>query len=829
MRDEDGCSSLESIVARIADEFTTERKRGARPDPSAYARRYPEFAHIIRQVLSSLDLADLSSWSEAELTDQPAVATPPRHLGDFRIVREIGRGGMGIVYEAVQLSLNRRVALKVLPFAAALDRRHLERFRNEAQSAAQLHHSNIVSVFAVGCERGVHFYAMQFIDGQTLAQVIKEMRAATGSDHSEDANPSSEPISLDVVKPPPASDVTETVPLAALSTERSDGRSEFFRTFAKVGMRLAEALDYAHRQGVIHRDIKPANILLDAQGDVWITDFGLARLKNENGLTVSGDLLGTLRYMSPEQTTASRTPVDHRSDIYSLGATLYELVSLRPVFASQDRAVLLRQITSEEPCLLRRLDRAVPVELEIIVAKALAKEPRARYATAQELADDLRRFLDHKPIRARRPSLWEKARKWAYRHRPAVWSAIIAFMVPLMVLGGSIGWAIRDRAIWFDRASAEERADYALAATLESIRVSNADAEADDRFGSLPKRLPDYLRALSDHGWAPAALTPQEAANRLRRRPRAVRDTILGSLDHVLILARFRQAPEAGWLQAVVDRADNDPWRQALRAARRRQDRAAIIRLAAEVDVRAQPRETLFVLELGLFQRAAYDAALNLLRRAQEAYPDDFWINYDLGTTLRWYRPAECHEAIRCLTVATALRPMHARARVWLGNGFAANNQLDEAEGAFRKAIELDPRNARAHYELGLALAAKGRLADGIAAFEQALSLTSEPPTPEGVHIDPVRAVIYCDLGIALLRGGRVEEAIITVQKAIDLKPNFARPRWLYSFALLRSGRFADAATALCQAVSAEIRARTAEVQARTERRIPRRDLIPVE
>jgi serine/threonine protein kinase/Flp pilus assembly protein TadD len=827
MRDDDGCSSLESIVARIADEFTAERKRGVRPDPSAYARRHPAFAHVIRQVLSALDLADLSSWSGAGHSDQAAVEAPPRHLGDFRIVREIGRGGMGIVYEAVQLSLNRRVALKVLPFAAALDPRHLQRFRNEAQSAAQLHHSNIVPVFAVGCERGVHFYAMQFIDGQTFARVIKEMRATTGSDQPEDRDPSSEPISLEVAQPPPVSNVTETKAVAALSTERSDGRTEFFQTAARIGMRLAEALDYAHRQGVIHRDIKPANILLDAQGEVWITDFGLARLKNENGLTVSGDLLGTLRYMSPEQTTLNRTPIDHRTDIYSLGATLYELVALRPVFSSQERAVLLRQITSEEPSPLRRLDRAVPVELEIILTKALAKEPRARYETAQELADDLRRFLDHKPIRARQPSLWERTRKWAQRHRSAVWSALIAFMVSLTALGGSIGWVLRDRAIQQDRAAAEEQADHALAESLESIRLSNAEAE--DRFVIILGRFPDYLRALSNHGWTPETVTPEDAADRLQRRPRAVRDTIVGALDHAVLLARAKPAPEAAnWLQAILDRADSDPWRQALRAARQRGDSAAVIRLAAEVDVTTQPRVTLFVLELGLFQRGAYDAALDLLRRSQQAFPDDFWINYDLGRILsgkplRSYWHTDYREAARFLTVATALRPKHPQARFWLGHALAANDQLDEAMQAFRRAIELDPKYSGAHYELGLALAQKGRLTDCIAAYEQALLLT-----PETARVHPIRAEIYCDLGIAQLRMGRVDEAIITFHKPINHWPDFARARWLYTFALLKSGRFRDAALALRQAVSAEIQEALWLWRART-RQMAQRNHISVE
>src|SRR5262249_6071443 len=225
---------------------------------------------------------------------------PESPLGDFRLVREIGRGGMGVVYEAVQLSLGRRVALKVLPFAAALDARQLRRFKNEAQAAAHLHHPHIVPVYAVGSERGVHYYAMQFIDGQTLSAQIQELRQRQ----------------IDKVARWQGDKVTEgpgTLPSCHLVT-----LSEFFRTAARLGLQAAEALEHAHGVGVVHRDVKPANLLIDGPGNVWVTDFGLARLQSEPGLTMTGDLLGTLRYMSPEQALARPGGVDHRTDVYSL-------------------------------------------------------------------------------------------------------------------------------------------------------------------------------------------------------------------------------------------------------------------------------------------------------------------------------------------------------------------------------------------------------------------------------------------------------------------------------------------------------------------------------
>jgi WD40 repeat protein/serine/threonine protein kinase len=431
---------LESLVAQVAEEFLERQQRGERPDVEEYAARYPERATLLREVLAALRVVGLVSGE----TESPAEKSALGVLGDFRILREVGRGGMGVVYEAEQVSLNRRVALKVLPFAATLDPKQLQRFKNEAQAAAGLHHTHIVPVHAVGCERGVHFYAMQFIEGQTLADLIRQR-----------ANPARgvalalrDSEALGALTQPAVSPDSTIVPAAA-RTERVPRDAAAFRQIATWGIQAAEALEHAHDLGVIHRDVKPANLLIDVRGNVWITDFGLAHCQNQVGLTMTGDLLGTLRYVSPEQALAKRGLVDHRTDVYSLGATLYELLTLHPVIGGEDREEILHRIAFEEPAPPRSWDRTIPPELETIVLKALAKEPAERYATAQELAEDLRHWLEDRPIRARKPSVWQRLRKWRRRHRALVGAAAMTLLLALVFLAISslFVWQARDDAL----------------------------------------------------------------------------------------------------------------------------------------------------------------------------------------------------------------------------------------------------------------------------------------------------------------------------------------------------------------------------------------------
>ncbi|HEV3448810.1 MAG TPA: serine/threonine-protein kinase, partial [Gemmataceae bacterium] len=443
-------ASDQPALADLVEDLTARLKAGEAVDLPAYLAEHPVHAAELQRLYPALRLlADFSQSGSASVP--PAVdGSEPMSapgaavgdLGDFRIIREVGRGGMGIVYEAEQISLGRRVALKVLPFAATMDPRHLQRFQNEARAAASLHHTNIVPVHAVGNERGVHYYAMQYIDGLPLSAVIQELRQQRQL-HATDSQ--SSPAAPDqpttaYAAPPGQGDVAgkpdaETArPLqGALSTKLSPTGREFFHTLAQLGEQAALALDHAHERGIVHRDIKPANLLLDGAGTLWITDFGLAQVQSDTKLTLTGDLLGTLRYMSPEQALAKRVIVDHRTDIYSLGATLYELLTLQPAFTGKDRQELLRQIAFEEPRPLRRVRKAIPAELETIILKALEKNPAERYGTARELARDLRRFLDNQPIQAQPPGIVQRLRKWGLRHQAAV-AAAVAFLVLAVVL-----------------------------------------------------------------------------------------------------------------------------------------------------------------------------------------------------------------------------------------------------------------------------------------------------------------------------------------------------------------------------------------------------------
>jgi serine/threonine protein kinase len=474
--------SVEDLVGQVADEFIDRLDRGEAPDVEEYVRRYPQFGVILRDVLSALQLLRRSEPAFASPADVAVPADRAGRLGDFRIVREVGRGGMGVVYEAEQISLGRRVALKVLPFAAAMDARQLVRFRTEAQAAAHLHHTNIVPVYAVGNERGVHYYAMQFIDGRTLAAVVRALRADPRLAPADAATPRA----------------------ADLTTFHSATGPEFFRAAAKLAIQAAEALEHAHQMGVVHRDVKPGNLLVDTAGHLWVTDFGLARLASDPGLTRTGDLLGTLRYMSPEQTQGKPAAVDHRTDVYGLGASLYELLALEPPFRAAGRAELLWAIAEEEPVPPRRLNRTIPAELETVVLKAMAKSPTDRYATAQDLADDLRRFLDDKPVLARRPTVGQRLRRWARRHRPAVWAAVAAGVVA--ALTGVAALTVSHVAITGERDKARKaEADRtrqlydALVAQAQTARLAGqlgARAEALRALEEAARLAPDPDQAL---------------------------------------------------------------------------------------------------------------------------------------------------------------------------------------------------------------------------------------------------------------------------------------------------------------------------------------------
>jgi serine/threonine protein kinase len=360
--------------------------------------------------------------------------TPLPRLGDFEVVREIGRGGMGVVYEARQVSLNRKVALKVLSGGLGLTAKAVQRFRREAEAAARLHHTNIVPVYATGEQDGTHFYAMELIDGPSLDHAIRQLRHP--SDGDEATPPALSATGPYVEGGPGAS--------SALSSSSLSSDGHYFDTVARLVAEVADALDYAHRQGVVHRDIKPSNLLLSPDGRLSVNDFGLARVLEEPGMTTTGEFVGTPMYMSPEQITAGRAPLDHRTDVYSLGATFYELLTLRPPFAAERRDQVIAQIIHKEPAPPRKLNRKVPVDLETICLKAMDKDPDRRYQTGKEMADDLRRYVNRFAVLAKRAGPLTKAGKWVRRH-PGTAALLACLFVTVVAAGFFAFQASQDR------------------------------------------------------------------------------------------------------------------------------------------------------------------------------------------------------------------------------------------------------------------------------------------------------------------------------------------------------------------------------------------------
>ena len=501
----------------LLDAFTAAVRRGEAGSIEDWAKRHPEHAEQIQELFPTI-LA-LEGVRQGSSSGGRAGISVIDRLGDFRIVREIGRGGMGVVYEAEQESLGRRVAVKVLP--PLRDPKRVHRFEREARTAARLHHTNIVPIFGVGEHDGWHYYVMQFIRGVGLDVVLRALRhappgtgaeaagltpeeavvmlrtgrfggatgaSATGSAAASTAvsGPSSASGTPHVPGRGPASGATAGA-TPTRGPERDPGpprhpRDPYWRSVARLGRQVAQALAYAHGQGILHRDVKPANLLLDAQGGIWVTDFGLAKAVGHDGLTRSGDLVGTLQYMAPEQLQGR---YDARTDVYGLGLTLYELMTLRPAFVDEDRGGLLKKIEKGDPTPPSELGTGVPRDLETIVLKAIQHDPRHRYASAQDFADDLQRFLEDRPIRARRATSAEQFVRWCRRNRAVASLGGIALVaVVAAAVTGWTGYVSTKRALSEARRQAD-RAGQNLELALRAFEDVFDQVAGADRIGII--------------------------------------------------------------------------------------------------------------------------------------------------------------------------------------------------------------------------------------------------------------------------------------------------------------------------------------------------------
>ncbi|MBL8813997.1 MAG: protein kinase [Planctomycetaceae bacterium] len=459
-------------VALAAEAFLASVRRGETPSIEDYCARSPENQVRLRRVLSTLLL--MEQHGDSTRSPGSSESLDPllnrRELGDYRILKRIGRGGMGIVFDAVHKVLGRRVALKVMYASETTDSKPCARFQREARVTARLHHTNIVPLFELGHDEGTVYHAMQLIDGPGLDELLYALRRhrdrGIGSEMNEAVKDSEHTLILDCITQLYVAD-----------------RRGYFNLVAGMMLQAAEALAHAHHRGVLHRDIKPSNLLIDDQQHLWVTDFGLAK-SEEDAVTRSGDLAGTLRYMAPERFSGS---CDRRSDVYSLGVTSYELLALEPAFPDSDRAVLIQSVMQQSPKSLRSLQPMLPVDLETIVLTAMHPDRDMRYPTAERFAEDLRSFLEDRPVSARRAGVLERSWRWCRRNR--VFAVLLATIVVAFLI---VSWQWRD--------AVESRRTAEKATASESAAKEQARRLAD-RLQDEAIRMNRSLQFLEEARW----------------------------------------------------------------------------------------------------------------------------------------------------------------------------------------------------------------------------------------------------------------------------------------------------------------------------------------
>ncbi len=786
--------------------------------------------------------------------DQPAQEKPGTQIGPYKLLQQIGEGGMGVVYMAEQTEpVQRKVALKVIK--PGMDSRQIiARFDAERQALAMMDHVNIARVLDAGAtESGRPYFVMELVHGVPITKYCDDNRL----------------------------------------TPRQ--RLELF-------VPVCQAIQHAHQKGIIHRDIKPSNVMVtlyDGKPVPKVIDFGVAKateqkLTERTLFTQYGTMVGTLEYMSPEQAEMSALGVDTRSDIYSLGVLLYELLTGSTPLSSKRMkeaayAEILRLIKEEEPpkpstrlsdsgealasisaqrqTEPAKLTKLVRGELDWIVMKTLEKDRNRRYETAKDIAADVHRYLSDEPVQACPPSAAYQIKKFARRNKAALITASVVGVAILLAVG-SLGWVVRDGEARRARTAVEVNhflqraeslyAEYKLPQALAEVEKARGVLEAGDRDDQLGRRVrqwlidletaaqfeelrrqhPDitdrdqvsagYAQVFQEYGIDTEALSVEEAATRVAQSRIMYELTV--ALD--TWAWRLQIAPQGGesarWkrLRLIQRAADPDPWRQRLHRAADTQDLTVLREMADEENLERLHIRTLALLGSTLTWSGDPEAGVALLRKVQRKHPGNFLINEVLGRCLTHLKPPPWDEVVEFRRVALALSPTSASAHAALGEALQQTGRSAEAIAVYREAVRLKPKDPVAHRNLGQALHAEKKLEDAIGCYKKAIKLDPKNGVAyrnlgnalrdqnkmkeaitayhEAIRLDPSEHHAHGALGWVLVSNGEFGKAEFEFREVIRLQPNIASGHFGLGRALVEQKKFADAEVALCEALRIE-------------------------